>query len=78
MPVGYSTGAQTWVLGVVQAGSTGFLNLADGALPPLTTGTHQLKLYGTSVGYFVSGAYWMLVVEQLDGTFLTSAVVPYP
>ncbi len=75
-PLGFafSTGDQTWVLGVWENGQL----VSDSACRiALSPGTHTLQLVGSSSGYFVTGTHYRLY-GRLNGTWIMSNVAVWP
>jgi hypothetical protein len=72
----YEQGAETWVLGVAEGGASTLLNASDGSAT-LPVGTHELSLYGASIGFFGTGQLWRLSVELPDHSWVSSDLLQY-
>ncbi len=72
---GYTVGSSTWQLGVWEGALA--RNASDGSLVPLPLGTHTLRLYGASSGYFVTGRTFRVVAELAGGGVILGPVVTY-
>ena len=71
----FSSGGQTWVLGVFEGGV--LKNDANGRVS-LGPGSHALTLVASTSGYFVSGQHFRLYVHATGGAWSGGPVVTWP
>ena len=68
----FSTGAETWALGVDVDGLPA--SAMDGSLLPIGDGCHTLRIYGADSGFFTPGQPYRLWLVRPDGSVSAGAV----
>jgi len=74
---GLSGASTTWDIGVEENGTLPLINNADGSIPPLSDGVHQLTIYASNDGGIRTGQYLRLFAIDPSGGVAASPVLVY-